>query len=45
MLFRQSRNRLRRFWDFVKFHVKSADYTASYQGNPDGTDLSDGADR
>lgn len=35
MLFRQSRNRLRRFWDFVKFHVKSADYTASYQGNPD----------
>lgn len=35
MSFLKYGNRLRRFWDFVKFHAKSADYAASYQGNPD----------
>lgn len=35
MLFRQCRGRFRRFWNFVKFHIHSADYAASYQGNPD----------
>ena len=35
MLFRQYHNRLRNFWNIVKFHIHCADYAASYQGNPD----------